>query len=258
MALRKKSEWQGIRSDMGERLDQVTRRTDELAGRSDMLARRGDELAARSEGLAFRSEQLAARNDDLVAHSKSVAQRSDELSARTEQLGDHVLQLAGAHDLAASELDTVRAHLRELSDRLHATPYVADPSLFASVDEEGRPMIGYTLNGNGRDPELMNDYRAFEDVFRGPEPFIRERQRYYVDLLRGHAPVLDVGCGRGEMLGLLAEADIPAVGVDLDPGMVDHALDQGLSVELGDALDYLETHPSGTLEPSSPHRSSST
>ena len=212
-----------------------------------MLARRGDELAGRSEGLAVRSEQLAARNDDLVAHSKSVAQRSDELAARTEQIGDRLLQLAEAGDLAASDLETVRAHLRELSDRLHATPYVADPSLFAAADVDGRPMIGYTLNGNGRDPEPKNDYRAFEDVFRGPEPFIRERQRYYVDFLRGHEPVVDVGCGRGEMPSLLAEAGIPAVGVDLDPGMVEHCREQDLPVVLGDALDYLETQGSGTL-----------
>ncbi len=42
-------------------------------------------------------------------------------------------------------------------------------------------------------------------------------------LLRDHAPVLDVGCGRGELLSLLREAGVEARGVDTDEGMVDRA-----------------------------------
>ncbi len=74
---------------------------------------------------------------------------------------------------------------------------------------------------------------------RGPRELIRDRQREYVDDFREAAPVLDVGCGRGEFLALLADAGIEAKGVDLDPDMAAFCRDQGLDVEQADALGYL-------------------
>jgi SAM-dependent methyltransferase len=83
------------------------------------------------------------------------------------------------------------------------------------------------------------DYFAFESRMRGPRELIRGRQREYVDDFREAAPVLDVGCGRGEFLALLAEQGIQAKGVDLDPDMAAFCRDQGLDVEQADALGYL-------------------
>ena len=49
----------------------------------------------------------------------------------------------------------------------------------------------------------LPDYFAFESRMRGSVDAIRERQRRYVDDFRDAAPVLDIGCGRGELLALL-------------------------------------------------------
>src|SRR5919206_539708 len=54
----------------------------------------------------------------------------------------------------------------------------------------------------------LPDYFAFEARMRGRSEEIRERQRAYVEDLREAAPVLDVGCGRGELVGLLHEAGV--------------------------------------------------
>jgi SAM-dependent methyltransferase len=86
-------------------------------------------------------------------------------------------------------------------------------------------------------------YEAFEDVFRGPEERVRELLEPYVELLRDHAPVLDVGCGRGEFLDLLRDAGIEARGVDVDPGMVDRCRRKGHDVEQADAASFLERQP---------------
>ena len=51
------------------------------------------------------------------------------------------------------------------------------------------------------------DYFAFESKMRGRTESVQERQRVYVDDFRDAAPVLDVGCGRGELLALLKDAE---------------------------------------------------
>jgi SAM-dependent methyltransferase len=68
-----------------------------------------------------------------------------------------------------------------------------------------------------------------------------------VPLLHEHGPVLDVGCGRGELLELLREAGTEARGIDLDHGMVDRSRRKGLDVELADAVAYLERQNLGSL-----------
>ena len=57
-------------------------------------------------------------------------------------------------------------------------------------------------------------YVGFEDIFRGTEPFVSRPAAVYLPLLKRHARVLEIGCGRGEMLDLLREAGVPAIGVD--------------------------------------------
>jgi O-antigen chain-terminating methyltransferase len=91
------------------------------------------------------------------------------------------------------------------------------------------------------------DYFAFEARMRGSTADVRERQRPYVEDFRDAAPVLDVGCGRGEFLALLGEAGIDAHGVDADADMVAYARGEGLQVEQADALAYLEAQPEASL-----------
>lgn len=91
------------------------------------------------------------------------------------------------------------------------------------------------------------DYFAFESRMRGSAAEIRERQRPYVELFREAAPVLDVGCGRGEFLELLREAGVEASGLDADADMVAFARGEGLAVEQADVLAYLETLAEGSL-----------
>jgi SAM-dependent methyltransferase len=85
----------------------------------------------------------------------------------------------------------------------------------------------------------MPDYFAYESRMRGSVEMIRERQRSYVDDFRANAPVLDVGCGRGELLGLLRAAGVEARGIDADADMVAYARGEGLDVEQADVVAYL-------------------
>jgi len=91
------------------------------------------------------------------------------------------------------------------------------------------------------------DYFAFEARMRGSRAEIRDRQRCYVADFADAAPVLDVGCGRGEFLSLLREAGIEASGVDLDPDMVDICRSENLTVAHDNGVAYLERLEDGSL-----------
>ena len=93
--------------------------------------------------------------------------------------------------------------------------------------------------GASAQPAPRMDYMKFADKFRGPEEYVREGQRFYVEKFRGCADVLDAGCGRGEFLELMKEAGIPARGIDLSEEMVALCRRKGLTAEAADMFSYL-------------------
>lgn len=90
-------------------------------------------------------------------------------------------------------------------------------------------------------------YLAFQERMRGTRAHVRELQAVHVAHFSDASPVLDIGCGRGEFLGLLGEAGIEARGIDLDADMVAHCRGEGLAVEQAEALAYLEGLEDGSL-----------
>ena len=96
-------------------------------------------------------------------------------------------------------------------------------------------------------PAEEPDYFAFESRMRGSSELIRDRQSAYLDEFREYAPVLDIGCGRGEFVSLLREARVEARGIDTNADMVAHCQDAGLPVEQADAISYLSGLDDGSL-----------
>lgn len=92
-------------------------------------------------------------------------------------------------------------------------------------------------------------YRAFEEKFRGPREVIKSRLQVYLPFiqpLRQYWPdamAVDVGCGRGEWLELLAEQGFEAQGVDLDDAMLAACRELNLKVHTADALSFLQDLP---------------
>ncbi len=85
------------------------------------------------------------------------------------------------------------------------------------------------------------DYSLFENIHRGTRHQIKERMKVYADWFEGLNDVLDVGCGRGELLEIFKENGIGARGVDTNVEMVNECNKLGLNVTEGDALAYLES-----------------
>lgn len=97
----------------------------------------------------------------------------------------------------------------------------------------------------------MNDnfYRAFEDKFRGSTLLIQNRMKIYLPFIEPlyqlypNSLAIDIGCGRGEWLGLLKDVGFNPSGVDLDGGMLAACIQAGYSVYQTDGIEYLSRLP---------------
>src|SRR5262249_53939455 len=96
-----------------------------------------------------------------------------------------------------------------------------------------------------QDPQF--DYGRFAERFRGPEDYVKKNIQFYLPKFQGHAPVLDIGCGRGEFLEMMRDAGIEALGVDLNQQSVAHCRQKGLQVEQADLFAYLRELPDRSL-----------
>ncbi|MBW8874962.1 MAG: class I SAM-dependent methyltransferase [Acidobacteria bacterium] len=93
-------------------------------------------------------------------------------------------------------------------------------------------------------------YVELERLYRGTEVEIRERIAAYRPFLKdlpAGAPVLDLGCGRGEALALLREWGLAGRGVDASARMVELCRERGVEAEVGDLFAALAGAEAGSL-----------
>jgi O-antigen chain-terminating methyltransferase len=97
-------------------------------------------------------------------------------------------------------------------------------------------------------PEFANvDWLKFAEKFRGSEDDIRTRQRMYATRFAEHGPVLDLGCGRGEILQVFRQAGIMARGIDSNDDSIALCQASGLDAEKADLFTYLGNLPDASL-----------
>ena len=185
-------------------------------------------------------ERMLASDAWLFSRLRAAERRLDEVERAAVRLDSETRSVEQrAHD------DLTRA-MDGLSDRLYPPLYMDEPGAFVIAGDDGSPVLGYAAGDGG--VASADTYADFEDVFRGPPERLTPGLTPYITLLDGHEPILDVGCGRGEMLRLLAGAGLQASGVDSDAGMVSRAREAGLDVREGDATTYLsDSIPAASL-----------
>ena len=193
----------------------------------------GDSAPEKQEQ-AKRLTEMEARIEALNA---AVLEANREREAAIEKLSNHLrLSVEDIHgnvsrglsdglmrtrEEVGAEIRLVRQRMAALTAADSVAPAPA-PSSTSAFDSPGAP----ASSGQESAPPSF-DYSHFEDRFRGSEKDVRDKLTAYLPLLRDRAPVLDVACGRGEMLALLRENQIAASGVDLDPDMVESCKAKG-------------------------------
>ena len=158
-----------------------------------------------------------ALEENRAAIDRQAQRVAEELASTRSEF----LRRDGAQDARLAHLESLRAAAAPAAS---AGPGAPAPALPAGV------------------------YALFEERFRGRPEEIARGQRVYLEELRDlPGPVLDVGCGRGEFLGMLKAAGIPAAGLESNPVSVEACRRAGLEVETGDALELMGRRPAGKL-----------
>ena len=186
---------------------------EDLAQQTDAAVKRL-EAALAAEALARKrgnSAEAAAR-EGAQADIQALSQRADRFEAKVEGL-----------------------HLVDRLARLERRRRVEAPVVQAGPSAAAVPAV--SPSGSGV------DYLAFEARFR-PEESVREHQQIYVEFLGSSKRVVDLGCGRGELIELLRDEGVGAYGVEIEPDFIELLEEKGIEVVAQDAVAHL-----GELEP---------
>ena len=184
---------------------------------------------AQSERLRLAIEGLGADQNLLF----------DQLERLERRLARHRTRL----ELIRGAVNSGRAKVSAFERALHLQQRAFDDAhkaiLAAATPKEDHLLDGF--------------YADFEARFRGAREEIKKRQGVYLPVIAqagagtAEAPVLDLGCGRGEWLESLAESKLVAHGADLNHVFLAENRARGLEVVEEDALADLRGLQTGSL-----------
>lgn len=189
--------------------------------------------------------RFAEKDGALEANAEIFNAALTESRSREKSLGESVLRVEGQ----IGEVMAMRSLLRKAIESA-SVPGVAEgaagntaaaaPAAPASTEPTAWSELGEWMGDE--------DYRSFQDRFRGDPQTITERMREHVVRFEGvGGTVADLGCGRGEFLDLLAAADIDAIGVEINAADVDECRRRGHDVVVADLFDWLGEQEDGSL-----------
>jgi 2-polyprenyl-3-methyl-5-hydroxy-6-metoxy-1,4-benzoquinol methylase len=170
-------------------------------------------------------------------------QISGDIGARLERLERAV---ASSTDELRTQLNLMHRALAAVGPGKGSAPTSSASNHQSAIGDQSTINNQSAINNQStisNQQSALSDYRylAFEDQFRGSAESVQARVRDYVPIFHGSSGVVDLGCGRGELLAALKTAGIEARGVDTNAQMVAVAREQGLDVSHHDALGYLRS-----------------
>lgn len=242
----------------------------------DALAALDHDVRALSRDAAARHEAIEPRLTDLAARIEraqvEARERAVAIAGELRPLIDAraaagaVTDIAGQVRVAVDSVNTLRQALAEAagawdqSARDLKSSAVAQERRLARLLQEARrrspePSTGGETSALADEERHVLDafYARLEDRFRGARAEIKVRQGIWLPYVkaakagRRNAPVVDLGCGRGEWLEVLRDAGLAGVGVDINEVFLARCDELDLDVVAEDAVTYLQGLAPGSV-----------
>ncbi len=181
-------------------------------------------MSVRQNGLGRRMWRLEDASEDFTARLESAEENGVDLASQ-------VKRLTSALDDTDRQGIFLKRRIVTLLEKIENGPSANDVAVAKKEIER--------LDSQ--------DYVKFENLHRGSREEIRERLKVYTTWFEGLTDLLDVGCGRGELLELFRDAGMEARGIDINETMVEKCRELGLKAETDDALLHIGKLENGSL-----------
>jgi SAM-dependent methyltransferase len=106
---------------------------------------------------------------------------------------------------------------------------------------------GPDADGPPARPAALVRGRLFQEIERGSRAEVLARFAPYLPYFEGLDPIVDLGCGRGEFVELVAASGRSAYGVDSDPQAVQECVEAGFDVRREDLMEHLAELPASSV-----------
>jgi O-antigen chain-terminating methyltransferase len=208
---------------------------------------------------------LRIQIDALIREHGKLAQSQNELksSSRFDKAIQLAQQQGDVQQRHAAELEALKAQLEKQIDgvmerlqKFRMDIAQQETRLSRLLEGANGSLTLTPVSGKAeaaqpeRDHLLDSLYFSLEDVLRGTRDEIKEQVRVYLPVLQQagiKSNILDVGCGRGEWLQVLRDEGFEARGIDTNRILVLQCKEMSLAVVEAEALTYLRSLPSGSL-----------
>lgn len=200
---------------------------------------------AQSLGIFELQEHTSNVAEDMIRLREGVEALSSLMERRSHEMREMLFQ--HADETRADIALRTDSEMKAIRRKIDLVRSSADNGASASPPSNSAQPVA-SQNGSVIEDSL---YVALEDHFRGAESVIKERQASYLpyiaSVVSADAPLLDIGCGRGEWLAVLKDNNITASGIDSNIACVEDCKSKGLSVVQTDLLDALRHTPEHSL-----------
>src|SRR5262245_41826061 len=129
----------------------------------------------------------------------------EALSARERRVEAAMAAMRTEHEELRTSVGVLQQATHHLSKSLARRAASVAPVGATTSSPQMSPALPQASEASRGVDALSHKYVGFEDAFRGSPDAIQARLADYVPIFAGTADVLDIGCGRGEFLGLLRE-----------------------------------------------------
>jgi SAM-dependent methyltransferase len=218
----------------------IVRRLFRRAGEPDAERQKNFNLVVLDLLHDLRRDLAIVRDDfrrDVEAVQRDVRVADEALAAENAAIRELIPVAAKRNDALIAALDqkieTVAVRVRDVTNA-RVIPSRNDTSQEGSLAAPGMTHGDFL-------------YRRLEDGLRGSESEVRASIGDYVELAKSHAPLLDVGCGRGELLAGCGDAGIAARGFDTNERSVADLRARGLDASLAGVPECFRDVTGGTI-----------
>jgi O-antigen chain-terminating methyltransferase len=213
--------------------------------------------------------QLAPLRDEITASEERLMHQISFSTAQAEERLMHQIALTALHaetrlqslnESVVAYVDAKQSQNETILDDFIMQQTLLLAEIRQSVDTIRRQLaiVSSTAAPQGRAPivtsaPVIDDglYVALENHFRGSRDAVAQRQQDYLPMLpsviSASAPLVDLGCGRGEWLKVTRDQGIPSLGVDSNTVCIAECQEEKLDVVQDNLLHFLTNRPNASV-----------